>query len=262
MENIAINNDNSGSIDNNGDNLPTKQLEYDMPTDDRLMTILYRKIEHVEKKICELETKKIIDETQIPIELLDKSELLPSLPRKSKRGKGFRPILQSEIMSVKAKSPFARQQAKLLGVSFPTYKKYAKMYKVYEPKPNEKGKRNFYDPEKGIFPLSKILNNEFRNDKRVRDFLVKDKLIRSGTFEPKCNICGYDKRRIVDNKICLLLDHKDGDGRNFSLDNLQLLCLNCTYECGRGYIRGGLRLFDSDWLQGANRYEIDSKSRW
>jgi len=227
------------------------------------VTILFKKVETMEKELHELKTQKVIDELQLPPEVLANSGLLPSKPRKLNRGRGARPLLQSEIEEVQPKSPFASQQARLLGVSQSTYKKYCKMYGIWKPAyPNQKGKQNLVDPEKGKFPLSKILAGEFHDDKRVSAWVVKDKLIRSGTFPPRCNICGYDKRRIVDNKIALLLDCKNGDKRDFSLDNLQLLCLNCTFECGRGYIRRGNHMFDADWLQGANTDEIDSKARY
>jgi hypothetical protein len=210
----------------------------------------------------EFETQKIINETQIPIEVLEGSGLLPHKPLKLKRGRGYRPILQSEIEEAKKHTPFAAQQARYLNVSIPTYRKYAELYGIYEPKPTAKGKRNLFDPNRGRYPLNKILAGEFHDTPAVSDWMVKDKLIRSGLVEIKCNICGYDKRRIMDHKICLLLDHKDGDVRNFKLDNLQLLCLNCTYECGRGYIRRGNHLFDVDWLQGAEVKELDPKNRW
>lgn len=246
----------------NNTEVTSSRLTYDVKGDERLMTILYKKVEEMEKKICDLETKKIVDETQLPLDMLQNNGLLPQKPQKLKRGRGYRPILQSEIEEAKKHSPFARQQAKWLGIHFHTYKKYARMYGIYDPKPNEKGKRNMYDPERGRFPLSKILAGEFKDHKSVSDWMVKDKLIRSGTFAPRCNICGYDKRRIIDNKIALLLDHKDGDSRNYNVDNLQLLCLNCTFECGRGYIRRGNHMFDPDWLQGARNDEVDPKARW
>ena len=122
------------------------------------------------------------------------------------------------------------------------------------------GKRNLFDPERGKYPLNKILNNEFKDVPYVGDWMVKDKLIRSGKMLPKCNICGYDKRRITDNKICLLLDHKNGDLRDFTLENFQILCLNCTFECGRGYIHRGKHMFDADWIQGLRK--VDPRQRW
>ena len=237
----------------------SSSLNFDTKGDERLLAVMYRELQEVKKKLHEVETKKILDETQLPPEVLEANGLLPDQPKHFKRGKGYRPILQSEIEEVQKKSPFAAQQARLLGCHFSTYKKYCKLYGIWKPQPNEKGKRNMFNPNSGKYPLSEILEGKHPN---VTDWIVKDKLIRSGTFPPQCNICGYDKRRIVDHKICLLLDHMDGDKTNFKKENLQLLCLNCTFECGRGYIRRGKHMFDPDWIQGAEKDEIDDKTRW
>jgi 5-methylcytosine-specific restriction endonuclease McrA len=243
-------------------------LTYETTGSERLVSVLYHKVEELGKKVHDLEVKKIIDETQLSTELLENSGLLPKEPKKLKRGRGYRPLLQSEIEEAKKHSPFAAGQARWLGVAHTTFRKYAEQYGIYEPKPNEKGKRNLFDPNRGRYPLDRILAGEFNNNamfkKRpaVADWSIKDKLIRSGTFPAKCNICGYDKRRIGDNKIALLIDHKDGNLNNFKLENLQLLCFNCTFECGRGYIRRGNHMFDPDWMQGADADEIDPRTRW
>lgn len=253
MHEIPATNPNSGSYE------VTSSLSYETKGDERLLAVMYRELQDVKEKLHEFETKKILDETQLPPEILEQNGLLPNKPVKFKRGRGYRPILQSEIEEAKKQSPFAAGQARWLGVHVCTFRKYAKMYGIYEPKPNEKGKRNLFDPSRGKYPLTEILEGKHPT---VSDWMVKDKLIRSGKFPPQCNICGYDKRRIVDRKICLLLDHKDGDKTNFKLENLQLLCLNCTFECGRGYIRRGNHMFDPDWIQGADIDEVDDKSRW
>jgi len=242
--------------------LPLSNLTYDTKGENRLISVLYRKVEEMEKKVHDIETKKIIDETQLPKEILENSGLLPGKLKKLKRGRGYRPILQSEIEEAKKHSPFAAGQARWLGINFFTYRKYCRLYGVYEPKPCAKGRRNIYDPNRGTYPLTKILAGEYNDTLAVTDWMVKDKFIRSGMVPIRCNICGYDKRRITDNKICLLLDHKDGNIRNFKIDNLQLLCLNCTFECGRGYIRRGNHMFDIDWIQGARKNAIDTRSRW
>jgi hypothetical protein len=234
-------------------------LDYETKGDERHIAILYKTVEELQQKVHDLEYKKVIDETQVPQEILEQNGLLPHKPTKLKRGRGYRPLLKSEIEEAKKHSPFAAAQARWLGVHPNTYKKYSLLYGIYEPKPNEKGKRNMFDPSRGKYPLTEILEGKHPG---VSDWIVKDKLIRSGTFPAKCNICGYDKRRIVDHKICLLVDHKDGDRTNFKLENLQLLCLNCTFECGRGYIRRGNHMFDPDWIQGAQLDEIDKRNRW
>jgi hypothetical protein len=48
-------------------------------------------------------------------------------------------------------------------------------------------------------------------------------------MEECCDSCGFEERRLTDHKIPLLLDFKDGDRTNFSLDNLRLLCFNCYF---------------------------------
>lgn len=238
---------------------PTSSLTYETKGDERLVTVLYKTVEELKQKVHDLETKKIIDETQFPLEVLEQNGLLPPPPKKLKRGRGYRPLLKSEIEEAKKTSPFAAQQARNMGVAISTFKKYATLYGIYEPKPNEKGKRNMFDPSRGKYPVKDILEGRCPT---VSDWTAKDKLIRGGMLPAKCNICGYDKRRVPDKKICLLLDHKDGDRKNFKLENLQLLCLNCTFECGRGYIRRGNHMFDPDWMQGAQLDEIDKRNRW
>jgi len=232
-------------------------LTYETTGNDRLVSILYRKVEAMEKKVYDLETKKIIDETQIPNEILENSGLLPNKPKKLKRGRGYRPLLQSEIEEAKKHGVSCPAQARWMGVALSTYKKYSKKYGIWHPNPTVKGKRRTFDPTRGKYPLVKILAGEFNGNPAISEWVVRKKLLLGGTFPSKCDICGYDKRRIGDNKICLLLDHKDGDMKNFKLENLRLLCLNCTFECGRGYIRNGKHTFDPDWIQGADKYQID-----
>lgn len=238
------------------------KLDYKTTGNDRLVSILYKKVEVMEKEIHELKTQKIIDETQIPIEILESNGMLPFKKRRLTRGRGYRPILQSEIEEAQKHNKFCSRQAEYLGITLITYRKYCKMYGLWNPNPNQTGRRNIFDPDRGTYPLNKILVGEFYDNLAVDDWLVKDKLVRSGKVPIQCNICGYNKRRIVDNKLSLLLDHKDGDSRNYKLDNLQLLCLNCTFECGRGYIRRGKHMFDPDWMQGAEIHEIDPVARF
>ena len=64
----------------------------------------------------------------------------PNLTEKiTKRGLGARPILESQIKAAQAKSLSARQAAKTLGISYNTYKKYAKLYGIFEDLKNPYG---------------------------------------------------------------------------------------------------------------------------
>lgn len=223
-------------------------LNHETKGNDRLVSILYKKVEELDKKVHDLETKKIIEETQLPMEILENNGFLPRPIKKLKKGKGYRPLLQSEIEEAKKHGVSAAGHARWMGVATSTFIKYAKLYGIYEGGWKGRGKNLNYDPDRGKYPLNKILAGEFNDTLAVNEWMVKKKMLANKMMVERCNICGYNMKRALDNKICLILDHKDGDRRNFKKDNLQLLCLNCTFECGRGYIRRGKTLFDPDWL--------------
>lgn len=225
----------------------TSSLVYETPTDDRLYTVLYKKIEELSNEVHDLKTKKVLDETQMPPELLENAGLLPQPKKKWKRGRGFRPLLRSEIEDAQKQSIFCSEQAKYLGIGIATYRKYCLQYGIWNPTNHAKGRKCPWHPEKGKYPLSKILAGEMNSDPRVTDWLVRPKLLRAGTFPEECAQCGYNKKHIVNGRVPLLIDHMDGDVHNFKKENLRLLCWNCTIECGRGYLRRGIHKFDPDW---------------
>jgi len=59
--------------------------------------------------------------------------------RRTKRGLGAKPLLESEIKNIQKKARSAAEAAKLLGVSYNTYKKYAREYKIFEDLKNPSG---------------------------------------------------------------------------------------------------------------------------
>ena len=217
---------------------------------DRLCAVLIREIEALKAKVYNLETKKIIDETQLPPEILIQNGMFPSIPQKLKRGLGSRPLLRSEIIEaiVNSKSAFCTDQAKYLGVAVSTYRKYAKQHGLWNPSPTNKGCKKPWGPEKGKYPLSKIFAGEMNDNPRVTDWIVKPKLLMAKIFPEECAICGYNKRHMITKRPILLIDHMDGDVHNYKKDNLRLLCVNCTIECARGYFRRGIHKFDPTLL--------------
>jgi ribosomal protein L13E len=228
--------------------LEIPKLSYEINGSDRLLAVILKKQEAMERELHDLKVTKILEETQLPPELLKANGLFPTLPkRKLKRGRGFRPLLRSEIEEAKQHSGFGAQQAKYLGVHKATYAKYAKLYGLWEPQPNLKGKKRNINPDGGKYPLNRILNGEFDSVAKVNDWMVKRKLLKTDIFPRCCSICGYDKTRLGGTYPILLLDHMDGNRRNFKRDNLRYLCWNCTVECGRGYLTRMFRSFDRDW---------------
>lgn len=79
---------------------------------------------------------------------------------------------------------------------------------------------------KGIKHDSRYLSAiEYTKSTCVKSHLLKEKLIRDGLKEYKCELCGLSEWQ--GQPIPLELHHKDGNHYNNELDNLQILCPNC-----------------------------------
>ena len=55
-------------------------------------------------------------------------------------------------------------------------------------------------------------------------------LIDKGYWQNECSNCGYNEENMATGKTCLGVDFKDGDSKNWLLDNIRLLCANCYYS--------------------------------
>lgn len=63
------------------------------------------------------------------------------------------------------------------------------------------------------------------NNIPIHSYRLKEKLIRDGIKENKCEICGISKWLDID--IPLELHHEDGNHYNNQIENLRILCPNC-----------------------------------
>lgn len=233
-----------------------QKLDYNTPMDQRMVGVLISEIEKLKSEVHEIKNKKIIDELQLPEDVLESSGYIEKKPKRLKRGRGFRPLLESEILDAKSKRISCAGQASYLGVSFATYKKYAQLYGLFEPITSRRGIKQPFDPYRGKYPIDKILNGDYPNYPTYR---LKDLLIRSKKKKVECENCGFSERRITDNKIPLVLNFEDGNSKNHKIENLKLYCYNCTFLIGRGYVRKGKKWFDDpDRLQGAQK-SLDSR---
>lgn len=224
------------------------KLSYDTKGNDRLLATVLKRVEEMEKELHDLKVEKILDETQLPPALLEQNGIIqPFQKHKTLRGRGYRPILRSEIEESIKHSGFGAQQAKFLGVHVATYRKYAKLYGLWNPQPNLKGKKRNLNPDSGKYPLNRILTGEFNGIPQVNDWMVKRKLLKTDIFPKCCAECGYNKKRFGSTQPLLLIDHLDGDKKNFKKENLRYLCWNCTGECGRGYHTRMFNTIDPDW---------------
>ncbi len=66
---------------------------------------------------------------------------------------------------------------------------------------------------------------EYAKQDNVKGWILKQKLIRDGLREDKCEICGITYWQGV--HLPLELHHKDRNHFNNDLNNLQILCPNC-----------------------------------
>jgi hypothetical protein len=153
-----------------------------------------------------------------------------------------------------------RAAARFLGCSYQHYRKFAKLYideetgkSLFDLQKNQsgkgipkflsgKGKEAQNTPIKDIIE-GRVPIEHFSPEK------IKLKLIAEGYLEEKCSRCEFCERRVVDYKIPLLLGFKDGNRKNYSLGNIELLCYNC-YFLWIGDV------FNSKQLQGIEDYVI------
>lgn len=126
--------------------------------------------------------------------------------------------------------------ARYLHVSYDHYKKYAKMYKdengvtLLEIHKNQEGKGipKFLTNGGKEPPLIDLIEGRVP----VEHFdakKIKQRLIFEGLIEEKCSHCGFSERRVTDTKVPVLLNFKDGNRKNYHLDNLEFLCYNCSF---------------------------------
>ena len=148
--------------------------------------------------------------------------------RRMKRGLGAKALMESEIKEAQGKARSAMEAARILGVSYNTYKKYAKLYGIFEDLKNPEGVgiQKGFNIKKGKYSLDDILKGEYPD---YPVWKLKRRLISNGYMLEKCNECGFEERRLTDHKVPLVLDHMYGDRTNHKYDNLRMLCLNCSF---------------------------------
>ena len=152
-------------------------------------------------------------------------------------GTGREPLnlLKANVIYAMENSKSNMEAARFLRVSYPTYKKYAKMYKdddtgtsLFEKHKNQQGigVAKPYNVKKGKYSMEDILEGAYP-EYPVSN--LKKRIITNSILEEKCDNCNFCERRVVDYTIPLLLDHMDGDRTNHRRWNLRMLCYNCYY---------------------------------
>jgi len=139
-----------------------------------------------------------------------------------------RPLLENEILDAQDRSRSASEAARYLRVSYKTYTKYAKLYGIHDRLKNQCGRgipKSRTTENQGT-PLKEILDGEHP---KYKSWKLRRRLFNSGYKEQKCEICGFDEKRLTDDKSPLKLHYIDNDNTNHRYDNIQIICYNCYF---------------------------------
>ena len=141
-----------------------------------------------------------------------------------------KPLSKEQIEGAQARTLSNMAAARYLHVSYQHYKRYAKLYKLFESHKNQAGvgvPKFLKGPKKMPHMLEiiegRIAASSFNPNK------LKYALIEQGYIQEECAVCKFKERRVLDYKIPLLLHFKDKNTNNYSLNNVQLLCYNHYY---------------------------------
>ena len=141
-------------------------------------------------------------------------------------------VLSKHNIELAIKSTQSMGQAGLyMGVAKNTFKKYAKLHGLWDPKKSSAGIRKTGNVGSQLkHDLKAILEGKNPNPYREDTLLTKG--IREGYIACKCDNCSADFAHIdsQDRLPPLILDFLDRNPMNTKLENLRVLCFNCVYE--------------------------------
>jgi len=138
-----------------------------------------------------------------------------------------KPIPKGKIESAINATLSIRAAAQHLGVSYNTFKKYAKKYELFEQNKNQSGVGITTKGNTGWgIKLDDIFDGKNPN---YPHWKLQERVIRNGYVAQECSNCGYCEVREKDLRGPFLICFFDGDGTNHKLENLHLLCYNCFF---------------------------------
>lgn len=130
-------------------------------------------------------------------------------------------ISDEYFVSVCKESKSMSIAASKLKLHFNSFKKRAIELNCYFPNQSGKGISKSYNGKNKI-SLKEILEG---NHPSYQTFKLKNRILKEGIFENKCDICGINEW--IGKPLNCHLHHIDGDRTNHIIHNLRMLCPNC-----------------------------------
>jgi hypothetical protein len=146
-------------------------------------------------------------------------------------------LTKEDCLRAMANTRSNRGAARFLRCSFVHYKKFAKTYtdeetgmSLWEVHKNQSGTGiPKFLPNKGKeAPLKDLIEGKLAVES-FEPAKIKQRLIFEGYLKEECSKCGFHEERLTDKKIPLILQFKDKNRKNYELDNIELLCYNCSF---------------------------------
>ena len=153
----------------------------------------------------------------------------------------FIPISKADIEHAQANTKSNAEAARFLGVGYMRYRRYAKIYNLFDQHLNQKGvgTAKGYAAKASTIPLKDVFANKHPGYNLIR---LKHRMVARNLLIEECSLCGFKEKRITDSKTPLLITFKNGM-KDFTQDNIHLLCYNCLFlttgapsVAHRGYI--------------------------
>ena len=176
-----------------------------------------------------------------------------------------KPLMKSDIERAMAMTKSNRSAARYLHCSYIHYKKWAKNFTddngitLFDKHKNQSGKGIAkFLTNKGKEPaLKDIIEGRVPIDSYTPEKL-KNRLIQESYLQECCSKCQFQERRVSDYKVPLILNFKDGNKKNWTIDNLELLCYNHYFL----YVGNVFTNKQIQHIEDYNPSTFQSKSDW
>jgi len=139
------------------------------------------------------------------------------MPKQGVHPFGKKPLPKGRVEWAISETKSLMAAARLLQVSYNTFKKYAKQYGVWKPLPSSAGvSRARKVTWSGLKPLDVELT-------------FQKKLIREFVLPQRCSCCGESRQRKTDLLTPLIVHFINGDIHDKKPSNLRFFCYNCYF---------------------------------